>query len=100
MYTTLGGRRMRYRKSYVMPDNDIKGKTGADRVVVTYGYKGDKDFVAIQLQWYPLPFVGLCKGGKTATCRLSHEQVDELIDLLKKAKAKVPFYEKEEAEEC
>ncbi len=91
---------MRYRKSYVMPDNDIKGKTGADRVVVTYGYKGDKDFVAIQLQWYPLPFVGFCKGGKTATCRLSHEQVDELIDLLQKAKAKVPFYEKEEAESC
>ena len=85
----------KFRKSHVMPDDDLKGKTGADRVVINYGCKGDKDFVAIQFQWYPLPFIGISRGGKTATCRLSHEQVDELIDLLQKTKAKVPCYEEE-----
>ncbi|WP_418954636.1 hypothetical protein [Sutterella wadsworthensis] len=70
---------------------------GAERIVVVQGEihrlgEEDTPIVLLQLQWKPNKY-----GAKTAhSAYLSAENVDELIDLLVKAKNRVPVWSDED----
>lgn len=79
-------------KQFIYTDDDLnkkQKKKGACRIVVNSGNtpKG-RPFVVVQLQWRPLPFAGVSSGGKVETFRLTLEQVDEFIEILKNVKAR------------
>lgn len=83
---------MKYRKYHVDTDYDLNSrgkKKGANRIVVNRGWTAIENgtpYITIQLQWYPLPWAGVCKGGKYENVRLTLEETVELIDILKEQK--------------
>lgn len=87
-------------KQFIYTDDDLKRRKGADRIVVNSGNLGNggKPYVSVQLQWYPLPWIGVSKGGKVETFRLTLEQVDEFVEILKNVKARAEAREKKETE--
>lgn len=88
---------MRPRKTSLYP---IAQCRGAERIVVVQGEihrlgEEDTPIVGIQLQWGPKEY-----GAETAySAYLSSENVDELIDLLLKAKNRVPVWSDEDEAE-
>lgn len=88
-------------KQFIYTDDDLnkrRKKKGADRIVVNSGNLGigGPPFIDVQLQWCPLPWIGVSKGGKVETFRLTLEQVDEFIEILKSVKARIEAREKKE----
>lgn len=73
---------------------------GAERIVVAHGEihrlgEDDIPIVLLQLQWGPKTY----GAKKSHSAYLSAENVDELIDLLVKAKNRVPVWSDEDAAE-
>ena len=88
-------------KQSIYIDDDLKRRKGADRIVVNRGSTrfGDKPFVVVQLQWRPLPsWTCVSPDGRVESFRLTLEQVDEFVEILKNVKAKVEAREKKETE--
>lgn len=90
-------------KQFIYTDDDLNNrglKKGANRIVVNSGNLrlGGMPFITVQLQWHPLPMVGIHRGGKYKyeNVRLTLEQVGELIQILKYVKARVEAMEKKE----
>lgn len=88
-------------KQFIYIDDDLKNRKAPDRIVVNRGSArfGEKPYVVVQLQWRPLPsWTCVYPDGRVESFRLTLEQVDEFVEILKNVKARAEAREKKETE--